>query len=64
MFCGPCVERLHRTGNFTAHLRVPIDTCDECLFQVMMFGDHPLRQPCTIDLYMTIRMVYDCSAKL
>lgn len=39
MFCQLCVERLHRTGNSTDHLRVSIDMCDECQFQVKFAED-------------------------
>ena len=34
MLCDPCADRLHRTGNMSGHLRVPIDKCEECSFQV------------------------------
>lgn len=34
VFCEACAARLHRSGNSAGHLRVPIQKCDECQFQV------------------------------
>ncbi|CAM9742890.1 unnamed protein product, partial [Laminaria digitata] len=34
VLCDACANRLHATGNSTTHLRVTIDKCEECSFQV------------------------------
>ncbi|CAM9295285.1 unnamed protein product, partial [Choristocarpus tenellus] len=33
-FCEACCARLHRVGKVTSHLRIPIEKCVECEFQV------------------------------
>lgn len=42
MLCHLCVDRIHRTGNASTHLRVPIEMCEECSFQVRVKLDSHL----------------------